>query len=83
MEVGFPVAGNAVRALLETACQDLYHHVEQVGDGVIEHGFFQLNGANDVVSLLAWNTNNHRTTYSVVLFYYTCALSPVVGNQSP
>lgn len=76
MEVGFPVAGNAVKSLLEVACYDLYYHVQQGGDGLLEHGFFQLNGENNAVSLLAWNANNHQTTVCS-----TCALSLMVVRK--
>ena len=74
MEVGFPVAGNAVEELLLEACYNLLDHVRQSGDGVIEHGSYQMNGSHGAVSLLVWKANNHQTTYGVLRCALTCVV---------
>lgn len=57
--------GSAVMNLVNAAFTTLMQHLQQAGDGLVPHGLFTMQGANNV-ELYVVNANNHQQTYGVL-----------------
>ncbi|MCJ1303289.1 hypothetical protein MMC08_006097 [Hypocenomyce scalaris] len=59
------ITGPSIRNLLSEASTAITAHIAAQGDGVIAGGYWQLDGAQNLV-LTAMNANNHQTTWGVL-----------------
>lgn len=58
-------SGVAIQHMLNTASSSIAAFLSEMGDGVISKGGVAWPGVGDV-GFLAWNTNNHQTTWGVL-----------------
>lgn len=58
-------SGVAIQNMLSTASSSLAAFLSEIGDGVISKGGIAWPGIGDI-GFLAWNSNNHQTTWGVL-----------------